>query len=62
VVVSKPDGRTRAVFSRMGRLLGADVAESEGRLDFRATKAGDLYRIRIGNERYDIADAVVLGG
>lgn len=62
VVVRKPDGRTRAIFFRMGRPIGADVAESEGRRDFRATKQGDLYRIRIGNERYEIPDAVVLGG
>ncbi|MCL4764351.1 MAG: META domain-containing protein [Burkholderiales bacterium] len=62
VVVKKPDGRTRAIFFRMGRPIGADVSESEGRLDFRATKQGDLHRIRIGNERYEIPDAVVLGG
>ena len=62
VVVKKPDGRTRAIFFRMGRPVGADVAESEGRKDFRATKAGDLHMIRIGNERYEIPDAVVLGG
>jgi heat shock protein HslJ len=62
VVVTKPDGRTRAIFFRMGRPIGADVAESEGRRDFSATKDGDLHRIRVGNERYEIPDAVVLGG
>ena len=62
VIVTKPDGRTRAIFFRMGRPIGADVAESEGRHDFRATKSGDLHRIRVGHERYEIPDAVVLGG
>ena len=62
VVVKKPDGRTRAIYFMMGRPVGADVAESEGRHDFRATKQGDLHRIRVGNERYEIADAVILGG
>lgn len=62
VIVTKSDGRTRAIFFRMGRPIGADVAESEGRHDFRATKDGDLHRIRIGNERYEITDAIVLGG
>ena len=61
VVVKKPDGRARAIFFRMGRPIGADVAKSEGRHDFRATKDGDLHRIRVGNERYEIADAVNLG-
>lgn len=62
VVIKKPDGRTRAIFFRMGRPIGADVSESEGRHDFHATKDGDLYRIRVGNERYEIPDAVVFGG
>ncbi len=62
VVVKRPDGRTRAIFFRMGRPLGADVAESEGRRDFGATKEGDVHRIRVGPERYEIADAIVFGG
>ncbi|MCK6553576.1 META domain-containing protein [Candidatus Binatia bacterium] len=62
VVIKKPDGRTRAIFFRMGRPIGADVSESEGRLEFEATKDGDLHRIRVGNERYEIPDAVVFGG
>jgi len=62
VVIKKPDGRTRAIFFRMGRPIGTDVSESEGRLEFSATKDGDLHRIRIGDERYEIPDAVVLGG
>jgi len=62
VVIKKPDGHTRAIFFRMGRPIGADVSESEGRLDFHATRAGDLHSIRVGNERYEIPDAVILGG
>ena len=46
----------------MGRPIGADVSESEGRLEFRATTEGDVHRIRIGDERYEITDAIVLGG
>lgn len=45
-----PLAATRAIFFRMGRH------------DFRATKQGDLHRIRVGNERYEIPDAVILGG
>lgn len=62
VVIKKPDGRTRAIFFRMGRPIGADVSESEGRHDFQATKDDDLHRIRVWNERYEIPDAVVFGG
>ncbi|MBP0049273.1 META domain-containing protein [Marinobacterium sp. AK62] len=62
VVIHKPDGRTRAIFFRMGIPISADVSESEGYLKFGATKEDDLHRIRVGSERYEIPDAVVLGG
>jgi hypothetical protein len=62
VVVKKPDGRTRAIFFRMGRPIGADTSKAEGYGEFRATKEGDLHMIRIGSERYEIPAAVILGG
>jgi len=62
VVVKKPDGRARAIFFRMGRPIGADTSQADGYGEFRATKQGDLHRVRIGNECYEIPDAVVLGG
>ncbi|MFM7674225.1 MAG: META domain-containing protein [Synechococcus sp.] len=62
VVITRPGGRTRAIFFRMGRAIGADTSESEGAKPFAATREGDLTRIRIGEERYEIPDAVVLGG
>jgi hypothetical protein len=61
VVIKKPDGRTRAIFFRMGKPVGADTSEADpGK--FSGTREGDLILIRIGNERYEIPDAVVLGG
>jgi len=62
VVIKKPDGRTRAIFFRMGKPIGADTSEADGYPEFRATKENDLHLIRLGNERYEIPDAVVLGG
>ena len=62
VVVKKPDSRTRAIFFRMGRPIGADTSQADGYGEFRATKQGDLHRVRIGNECYEIPHAVVLGG
>jgi hypothetical protein len=46
----------------MGRPIGADTSQADGYPEFRATKEGDLNLIRIGSERYEIPDAVVLGG
>jgi hypothetical protein len=45
----------------MGKPIGADISEADpGK--FSATREGDLNFIRIGNERYEIPDSVVLGG
>jgi heat shock protein HslJ len=62
VVIKKPDGHTRAIFFRMGRPIGTDVSEAEGHHDFHATKDGGLHRISVGNERYEIPEAVIFGG
>lgn len=62
LVVKRPDGCQRAIFFRMGRPIGADTAQADGSPEFRATKQGNLNLIRIGDERYEIPDAIVLGG
>lgn len=61
VVVSKPDGVKRAIFYRMGIAIGADASEADPG-EFSAARENDLYFIRVGHERYEIPDAVVLGG
>jgi hypothetical protein len=61
VVVKKPDGRTRAIFFRMGRPIGADLSQADGSQHFRATKRGGLYHIEAGNERYEIVEEIVFG-
>lgn len=62
VVIQKPDGRTRAIFFRTGKPIGADTSQADGYPEFGATKENDLNLIRVGTERYEIPDAVVLGG
>ncbi len=62
VVITRPDGRKRAIFFRMGRPIGADTSEADYPGEFSATREGDLNLIRIGTERYEIPDAVPLGG
>ncbi|MCB1984407.1 MAG: hypothetical protein H6936_14070 [Burkholderiales bacterium] len=62
VVIKKPGGRTRAIFFRMGLPISADTSEADGYPEFRATKENDLHLIRVGDERYEIPDAVILGG
>jgi hypothetical protein len=61
VTITKPDGRTRAVFFEGGRATGSDASQADGGA-FRATRASDLTTVHIGAERYEIPDAVVQGG
>lgn len=62
VMITRPDGRTRAIFFRRGRPVGADTSQADGYPEFRADKEADLNLIRVGDERYEIPDAVALGG
>lgn len=62
VVVTRPDGRTRAIFFEKGKAINADLSQADGNMRFHATKRGDLYLIEAGNERYEIVEAMVFGG
>jgi hypothetical protein len=61
VVIERKDGRTRAIFFSMGVPIGADTSEADPG-EFSAEREADLHLIRVGTERYEIPDAVVLGG
>ena len=61
VTVTKPDGRTRTIFFEKGKATGYDMSQADtGK--FKAEKKGDLSIIHIGQERYEIPDAVIFGG
>ena len=61
VTVTKPDGRTRSIFFEDGRATGCDASGAD-RVEFHASHEGDLSIVRIGDERYEIPDAVIQGG
>lgn len=62
VVVTRPDGRTRAIFFEKGKATSADLSQADGNMKFSARKKADLYMINAGDERYEIPAAVVFGG
>jgi hypothetical protein len=62
VVIHRTAEKTRSIFFRMGKPIGADGSEAEGFGKFSAKKQKDLNLIGVGDERYEIPDAVVLGG
>ena len=62
VVVTRPDGRTRAIFFRNGVPIGVDTSQADNPGEFTAAREADLHFVRVGVERYEIPEAVVLGG
>ncbi len=61
VTVTKPDGRTRSIFFENGNATGADVSQADPG-EFRASRESDNTIVWIGQERYEIPDAVIFGG
>jgi hypothetical protein len=64
IEISHAGGLKRVIFFVDGKPTGFSAAEADGSaaLQFSATKDADLNRISIGNERYEIPDAAILGG
>ena len=61
VTVTKPDGRTRTIFFEKGRATGYDQSQADpGK--FSASRKGDTTTVHIGQERYEIFDAMLFGG
>ena len=61
VTVTRPDGRKCAIFFEQGKATGADTGFADPG-EFSASREGDLTTVRIGQERYEIPDAVIFGG
>jgi len=61
VVVTHPDGKKRAIFFVMGIPIGADTSEADPG-EFSSTRGADMNTVHVGSERYEIIDAIVLGG
>lgn len=60
VVITRPGGAQRLIFFADGMAIGTDSSEAAPAGAFRAIKEGDLNRVFVGEERYEIPDAVVL--
>ena len=60
IVIKKPNGHIRAIFFSLGIPVGADTNGRESG-DFRYNRKNGFNIIHIGDERYEIPDAVVLG-
>jgi hypothetical protein len=62
VVITRPDGSTRALFFIEGKFNSADTSQADGYPEYSAERESDLNLITVGKERYEIPDAVIWGG
>ncbi len=64
VEVTKPDGRTRAIFFHNTEPYGADSAQADGSAgwDFETSRDGDRVTVKYGPETYVLVDAMITGG
>lgn len=62
VVITKPDGSQRIIFFNDGRASSTDTSQADGDSEFKAKRESDLHLISVGEERYEIPDAVISGG
>lgn len=61
VVVTRPDGSKLTLYFHMGKAIAADSSEAGGGGPFSARKVQQLYTIQVGDERYQVEEAVVFG-
>jgi hypothetical protein len=62
VKVMWPDGGNRVITFKAGKPTAYDASEADGGAKLSHEKSADLYIIRIGDQRFEIPEAVVYGG
>lgn len=61
VTVFWPDGGNRVLFFKEGQFAGADTSSADGDTHTSSTTENGLYLIRVGAQRFEIPDVLVLG-
>ncbi|SEA52382.1 SH3 domain-containing protein [Rubrimonas cliftonensis] len=62
VIVTRPSGAKRAIFFIHGEAVGADMSQADGYGPFSVRREADLSFVDVGAERYELFDAIPLGG
>lgn len=61
VTVFWPDSGTRVLFFENGAFSGADISQADGSVETSTERQNDLTVVRVGKERFEIPDVLVLG-
>ena len=62
VMVFWPDAGSRVLYFENGEIIRYDQAESDGGAALRVTRDGDLQIVTIGDARFEVFDALLVGG
>jgi hypothetical protein len=62
ITVFWPDGGNRVIFFDDGTPSYYDQSQADGGAKMRVGKSSDLHTAKIGDQRFEIPDAVITGG
>lgn len=62
ITVFWPDGGNRVIFFKNGTPSRYDESEADGGARMAVRREADLFRVRIGDQRFEIPEAVISGG
>ena len=57
-----PDGGNRVIFFKNGEPASFDRSQADGRGEMAVKRNNDLLTVQIGEQRFEIPDAVINGG
>jgi hypothetical protein len=61
ITISRPVGRNRVIFFEDATRMTYDQSEAHGGAKMTVGKSNNLYTVKIGNQRFDIPEAGVMG-
>ncbi|QLG89000.1 hypothetical protein HQ393_12550 [Chitinibacter bivalviorum] len=62
VTITRPDKISRVIYFGKGKVSWSDQSQAEKNVKFQSSQQGDTHLIQLGNEHYEIPDAVIFGG
>ena len=62
VMVFWPDAGSRVLYFENGEIVRYDEAEADGGAELRVTRNGDLQIVTVGDARFEVFDALLIGG
>lgn len=62
VMVFWPDAGNRVLYFENGEIIRYDQSEADGGAELRVTREGDIQIVTVGDARFEVFDALLIGG